>query len=151
MKALNVPRTSFATWLFVLCACSSSGTRTTPARPGSAEPSELSESTSCGNDVAYANGGEYLVAQDATPVWFRAAGPVDSPPVLFLHGGPGYNTYSFERAAGHLLEAKLRMLYLDQRGCGRSTTSVAWYGAKPSQTSDAARPPQGRAPQWQDQ
>jgi proline iminopeptidase len=37
-----------------------------------------------------------------------------------LHGGPGYNSFAFEKSAGKLLEAHFRLLYLDQRGCGRS-------------------------------
>lgn len=41
-------------------------------------------------------------------------------PCLFLHGGPGYWSYSFEHFAGPYLEEELEMIYLDQRGCGRS-------------------------------
>ncbi|KGX90280.1 alpha/beta fold hydrolase [Pontibacillus marinus] len=41
-------------------------------------------------------------------------------PCLFLHGGPGYWSYSFEHYAGPYLEEELEMIYLDQRGCGRS-------------------------------
>lgn len=41
-------------------------------------------------------------------------------PCLFLHGGPGYWSYSFEHFAGHLFENDFEMVYLDQRGCGRS-------------------------------
>lgn len=41
-------------------------------------------------------------------------------PCLYLHGGPGYWSYSFEHYAGPLLEEELEMIYLDQRGCGRS-------------------------------
>ena len=38
----------------------------------------------------------------------------------FVHGGPGYNAYGFERSIGPRLERSIRMVYLDQRGCGRS-------------------------------
>ncbi|QHE51079.1 alpha/beta fold hydrolase [Pontibacillus sp. HMF3514] len=41
-------------------------------------------------------------------------------PCLYLHGGPGYWSYSFEHYAGPHLEGQLEMIYLDQRGCGRS-------------------------------
>ncbi|PAE79718.1 hypothetical protein CHH77_18700 [Shouchella clausii] len=41
-------------------------------------------------------------------------------PTLFLHGGPGYWSGSFEQLAGPILEKTRTMIYLDQRGCGRS-------------------------------
>lgn len=48
------------------------------------------------------------------------AGPAERPPVVFLHGGPGYNSHSFATLAGPRLERTQRLVYLDQRGCGRS-------------------------------
>jgi len=55
-------------------------------------------------------------------LWYRVAGNSSSmrAPVLFLHGGPGYNSYSFSVLEGPRLEPALRMVYLDQRGSGRS-------------------------------
>lgn len=55
-------------------------------------------------------------------LWYCVAGhgSAEAPPVLFLHGGPGYNSHSFAVLAGPRLERGLRMIYLDQRGCGRS-------------------------------
>jgi proline iminopeptidase len=44
----------------------------------------------------------------------------DDVPVLFLHGGPGYNQYSFRMSAGARLAEHLPMVYLDQRGSGAS-------------------------------
>lgn len=54
--------------------------------------------------------------------YYRVAGSGETgaPPVVFLHGGPGYNSYSFAAQAGPLLEPHLPMVYFDQRGCGRS-------------------------------
>ncbi|MGP4065768.1 alpha/beta fold hydrolase [Oceanobacillus sp. M65] len=40
-----------------------------------------------------------------------------------LHGGPGYWSKSFQHFARDLLEENLQMIYLDQRGCGRSEHS----------------------------
>lgn len=74
---------------------------------------------SCGQPAAF-EGGSFLVTDDGVPLWYRVAGPANAPTVLFLHGGPGYNSYGFELAVGRLLERSLRMVYLDQRGCGRS-------------------------------
>lgn len=45
--------------------------------------------------------------------------PTDEP-VLFLHGGPGYNSYSFRMSAGQALDARHPMVYLDERGSGES-------------------------------
>jgi len=66
--------------------------------------------------------GEHQVVLNGVRLWYRVAGTSTphTPPVLFLHGGPGYNSYSFAQLEGPLLEKKLRMIYLDQRGSGRS-------------------------------
>lgn len=44
-------------------------------------------------------------------------------PCLYLHGGPGYWSKSFQHFSGSLLEENIQMVYLDQRGCGRSEHS----------------------------
>jgi proline iminopeptidase len=53
-------------------------------------------------------------------LWYRVAGPASGEPVVFLHGGPGEGSQTFARFAGPALERSLRMVYLDQRGSGRS-------------------------------
>ncbi len=55
-------------------------------------------------------------------LWYKVAGDPQpgEAPVLFLHGGPGYNSYSFEKTIGAQLQTQVRMIYLDQRGSGRS-------------------------------
>jgi CubicO group peptidase (beta-lactamase class C family)/pimeloyl-ACP methyl ester carboxylesterase len=67
---------------------------------------------------------------DGVRVWYKVAGPNDAPVIAYLHGGPGYNAYAFEMSAGRLLEEKFRVLYIDQRGAGRSgfDASVDAYG-----------------------
>lgn len=66
--------------------------------------------------------GEHDVVVNGIRLWYRVAGTSapGAPPVLFLHGGPGYNSYTFAQIEGPLLEKQLRMVYLDQRGSGRS-------------------------------
>lgn len=44
-------------------------------------------------------------------------------PVLFIHGGPGSNSAYFEYTGGNVLEKDAMMVYLDQRGCGRSSNA----------------------------
>ena len=67
--------------------------------------------------------GEHQRVLNGVRLYYRVAGaegPTWQAPVLFLHGGPGYNSYSFARLMGARLEKSRRMVYLDQRGCGRS-------------------------------
>jgi len=59
---------------------------------------------------------------DGVRFWYKVAGdaPAGTPPVVFLHGGPGGGSHTFEHFAGPELEKGLRMVYFDQRGSGRS-------------------------------
>lgn len=73
--------------------------------------------------------GPHDVVVNGVRLWYRVAGtaPADAPPVVFLHGGPGQGSQSFAALAGPRLEPALRMVYLDQRGSGRSERP--WNGA----------------------
>ena len=66
--------------------------------------------------------GEHQVVIDGVRFWYRVAGRATAgvPPLLILHGGPGYNSHSFSVFAGPALEKSLRVVYYDQRGSGRS-------------------------------
>jgi proline iminopeptidase len=41
-------------------------------------------------------------------------------PVLFVHGGPGSHSGYFQYCGGAVFEKDVQMIYMDQRGCGRS-------------------------------
>lgn len=43
-------------------------------------------------------------------------------PCLYIHGGPGADSYFLEKLAGDYLEQHFQMIYLDQRGSGRSSS-----------------------------
>ena len=43
-------------------------------------------------------------------------------PLLYLHGGPGSGSYWFEKFFGDFVEQQFTVVYLDQRGVGRSTS-----------------------------
>lgn len=43
-------------------------------------------------------------------------------PCLFVHGGPGSGSEVVEKLAGDVLQQRFRMVYLDQRGSGRSAS-----------------------------
>lgn len=64
--------------------------------------------------------GAHNVVINGVRLWYRVAGPPLGTPVLFLHGGPGQGSQAFASFAGPPLERGNRMVYLDQRGSGRS-------------------------------
>ena len=61
------------------------------------------------------------IAREGVELWVKESGAEHGKPVMLLHGGPGDTSYVFERSAGASLEKRLRMIYLDQRGAGRSS------------------------------
>lgn len=66
--------------------------------------------------------GEHQIVVDGVRFWYRVAGPARPgvAPLVFLHGGPGYNSHSFAVQAGPALERTMQVVYYDQRGSGRS-------------------------------
>ena len=70
--------------------------------------------------TAAATTGQHRFAVGSVHLWYRIAGKPGGTLVVFLHGGPGEGSQTFARFAGPALEARLRMVYLDQRGSGRS-------------------------------
>lgn len=60
-------------------------------------------------------------AGDSDTLYHKAFGDPSSPAVIFVHGGPGYNSVGFELgAARELARAGYFVVVFDQRGCGRS-------------------------------
>lgn len=59
----------------------------------------------------------YIETQDGVKLFAKSAG--NGPVCIFVHGGPGAWSKSFEEMGGRALEKRLKMVYLDQRGCGR--------------------------------
>jgi proline iminopeptidase len=64
--------------------------------------------------------GAHDIAVNGVRLWYRVAGRTRGVPVVYLHGRPGQGSQSFAKFAGPELEKSLRMVYLDQRGSGRS-------------------------------
>ncbi len=66
--------------------------------------------------------GEHQAHLNGARISYRIAGIWDgrSAPLVYLAGGPGGNSYVFERSAGPLLEPNHLLVYYDQRGTGRS-------------------------------
>lgn len=67
------------------------------------------------------NGPTTLLTSDSVQLYVQVAGK--GTPCVFVHGGPGAGSYSFEKLGGNRLEDQLRMVYFDQRGSGRSASS----------------------------
>jgi proline iminopeptidase len=62
--------------------------------------------------------GQHLVRLNGVELFYSDQGRDDAPVLIFLHD-LGYNSYSFEALVGELL-SHYRVVYLDQRGGGRS-------------------------------
>ena len=61
------------------------------------------------------------IAQNQQNIYSKAFGNSSNPPIIFLHGGPGYNCGGFEfTTAQKLSENGFYVIVYDQRGCGRS-------------------------------
>ena len=63
-------------------------------------------------------GADYVTTDDNIRLYTKKAG--NGPIAIFIHGGPGAWSKSFEDLGGKNLESQLTMIYYDQRGCGRS-------------------------------
>jgi len=64
----------------------------------------------------------YITTSDSTKLFVKRSG--NGYPVLFIHGGPGSNSFYFEKEGGDVFSKKVQMIYLDQRGCGRSDSAA---------------------------
>jgi len=62
-----------------------------------------------------------FITSDGVSLFLKVAGKGEV--CIFVHGGPGAWSKSFEEFGGNVLEDKLKMCYYDQRGCGRSGSS----------------------------
>ena len=70
-----------------------------------------------------ANGTPAVTTSDGVRLYVRVAG--QGRPCVFVHGGPGAGAAVQEALAGPILEQQFQMIYLDQRGSGRSANAPA--------------------------
>jgi proline iminopeptidase len=66
--------------------------------------------------------GQTIQTSDSVSLYLKVAGT--GTPCIFVHGGPGAWSLSFEAMGGNALEKNLTMYYYDQRGSGRSASST---------------------------
>ena len=61
-----------------------------------------------------------IITSDGVHLFVQVKG--SGTPCLYIHGGPGAGSYWMQKFSGDMLERKFQMIYLDQRGVGRSTS-----------------------------
>lgn len=64
-----------------------------------------------------------VAASDGTELHLTVRGK--GIPCLYIHGGPGVGSYWMEQLYGDVLERHFQMIYLDQRGSGRSGSAAS--------------------------
>ena len=62
----------------------------------------------------------HIITSDSVDLYINVKGT--GTPCLYIHGGPGAGSYWMELFFGDFLEQRFQMIYLDQRGTGRSTS-----------------------------
>lgn len=63
-----------------------------------------------------------ITTSDSVKLYLNVKG--NGIPCLFIHGGPGQGSNYWEKLAGDFSEKHFKMIYLDQRGCGRSSSPL---------------------------
>lgn len=63
---------------------------------------------------------KYISTTDGVKLYVKIKG--SGTPCLYIHGGPGSGSYWLEKFFGDFLEQHFQMIYLDQRGVGRSSS-----------------------------
>lgn len=112
------PRRAFRRCRFVLAALALSGSPAAAQQPERC-PDAAAPAVEAVLDPDL-RAGVHEVVVNGVRLWYRVAGAADGPTVVFLHGGPGANSQRFASLVGDRLECAVRMVYLDQRGSGRS-------------------------------
>ncbi|MGD0113431.1 MAG: alpha/beta hydrolase [Armatimonadota bacterium] len=64
--------------------------------------------------------GRHIRTSDGVDLYLEVRG--EGTPCLYIHGGPGAGGYWLQKFSGDMLERNFQMIYLDQRGSGRSTS-----------------------------
>jgi proline iminopeptidase len=62
----------------------------------------------------------HIITSDSVDLYVTVKG--EGTPCLYIHGGPGSGSYWLEKFFGDSLEKHFKMIYLDQRGVGRSSS-----------------------------
>jgi proline iminopeptidase len=60
----------------------------------------------------------FVITSDSARIFVQRSGT--GYPVLFVHGGPGSHSGYFQYCGGDVFSKDVQLIYMDQRGCGRS-------------------------------
>jgi proline iminopeptidase len=82
-------------------------------------------------------GERWITVSDGARLYLHVAG--NGPVCMFIHGGPGQDSLSFEQMGGSALEAFSTMVYLDQRGSGKSPDAGDYHLDRVVQDFDEVR------------
>jgi proline iminopeptidase len=64
----------------------------------------------------------FITTSDSVRLFVKRSGT--GYPVAFIHGGPGSNSLYFEKEGGDVFSRIVQIIYIDQRGCGRSDSAM---------------------------
>lgn len=64
----------------------------------------------------------FITTSDSVQIFVQRGGK--GYPVLFIHGGPGSHSGYFKYCGGSIFEKDVQMIYMDQRGSGRSMNAA---------------------------
>lgn len=80
----------------------------------------LSASSAAAHEASPPREGRFDNGPGPVSQWFRIAGEPSATPIIFLHGGPGQGSQTFQASVGPVIEQFATVVYYDQRGSGRS-------------------------------
>jgi proline iminopeptidase len=86
--------------------------------PAQASQRDALPERSAATNAALTPGERRVMTSDGVSLYVHVKG--SGPVCLFVHGGPGQDSLSFEKMRGDALEAFVTMVYLDQRGSGKT-------------------------------
>lgn len=66
---------------------------------------------------------QQFTTSDSVNIYIKVKGK--GTPCLYIHGGPGSGSYWMEKFSGDILEEKFKMIYIDLRGVGRSSSPAS--------------------------
>ncbi len=87
---------------------------------GASSPGEAMRPARAPSALSPVSPGAHKFTVGGVQLWYRVAGRTRGVPLIFLHGGPGQGSQAFQAIGGPELEKTQRLVYLDQRGGGRS-------------------------------
>lgn len=122
--------------IVAFAACNRTRTEPAPGKPATAAPAAAPAAPAPAAPVLR-SGERRLTVSDGAELYLKIAG--QGPVCLFVHGGPGQGSRSFEQMGGNALEQFLTVIYLDQRGSGLSKDAASYHLERVTQDFEEVR------------